>query len=85
MLHVSEYDIKLIYNKNNNRKISNIRRTTSQNLNGSRLVLQLSLPNPLKLGVKTRMKMQLEQRRQVMLQLHLIDQQVYCLMRYVLY
>ena len=38
------------------RKISNIRRTKSQNLNNYRLVLQLSLPNPLKPGVKSRMK-----------------------------
>ena len=34
------------------RKISNIRRTKSQNLNDSRLVLHLSLPNLLKPGVK---------------------------------
>ena len=39
------------------RKISNIRRTKSQNLNVSRLVLQLSLSNPMKPGVKSRMKM----------------------------
>ena len=39
------------------RKVSNIRRTKSQNLNDSRLVLQLSLPNPLKPCVKLRMKM----------------------------
>ena len=32
-------------------KISNISRTESQHLNVSRLVLQLSLPNPLKPGV----------------------------------
>ena len=32
------------------RKISNISRTKSQNLNDSRLVLLLSLPNPLKPG-----------------------------------
>ena len=38
-------------------KISNIRRTKSPNLNVSRLVLQLSLPNPMKPGVKSRMKM----------------------------
>ena len=38
-------------------KISNISGTKSQNLNDSCLVLQLSLPNPLKLGVKSRMKM----------------------------
>ena len=39
------------------RQFSNIRRTQSQNINVSRLVLQLSLPNPLKPGVKLRMKM----------------------------
>ena len=39
------------------RKVSNIKRTKSQNLNDSRLVLQLSLPNRLKPGVKSRMKM----------------------------
>ena len=39
------------------RKISNIRRIKSQNLNVCRLVLQLSLPNPMKPGVKSRMKM----------------------------
>ena len=39
------------------RKISNIRRTKHPNLNVSRLVLQLSLANPLKLGVKSKMKM----------------------------
>ena len=38
-------------------KVSNIRRTKCQNLNDSRLVLQLSVPNPLKQGVKSRMKM----------------------------
>ena len=39
------------------RKVSNIRRTKSQNLNDSCLVLQLSLPNRLKPGVKSIMKM----------------------------
>ena len=39
------------------RKVSNIRRTKSQNLTDSRLVLKLSVPNPLKLGIKSRMKM----------------------------
>ena len=39
------------------RQISNIRRTKSQNLTAYRLVLLLSLPNPLKQGVKLRMKM----------------------------
>ena len=44
-------------NRSNYRKISNIRRTKSPNLNVSRLVFQLSLPNPSKPGVKSRMKM----------------------------
>ena len=48
------------------RQSSSIRRTKSQNL-------KLSLSNPLKPGVKSRMKMLLEQRRQAMLQLHLSD------------
>ena len=37
--------------------ISNIRHAKFQNLNASRLVLHLSLPNPLKPGVKSTMKM----------------------------
>ena len=40
---------------NNDRQLPNIRGTQSQNINVSRLVLQLSLPNPLKPGVKLRM------------------------------
>ena len=39
------------------RQTSNIRRTQYKNLNVSRLVLQLCLPNPLKSGAKSRMKM----------------------------
>ena len=39
------------------RQISNISHTKSQNLNVSRLILQLSLYNILKPGVKSRMKM----------------------------
>ena len=39
------------------RKVSNIRRTKYQNLNDSRLILQLSVPNPLKPSVKSIMKM----------------------------
>ena len=38
------------------REVSNIRRTKSQNVNVSRLIFYLSLPNPLKPGVKSRMK-----------------------------
>ena len=41
----------------NYRQFSNISRTQSPNINVSRLVLQLSLPNPLKPRVKLRMKM----------------------------
>ena len=39
------------------RQISNISRPKSHNLNVSGLVLQMSLPNPLKPDVKTIMKM----------------------------
>ena len=39
------------------REISNKSCTKSHNLNDSRLVLQLSLPDSLKAGVKSRMKM----------------------------
>ena len=39
------------------RKTSSISRIKSQNLNVSRLLLQWPLPNPLKPGVKLRMKM----------------------------
>ena len=39
------------------RQVSNIRHTESQHLKDSRSVLQLSLPNPLKPDVKSRMKM----------------------------
>ena len=39
------------------RQFSNISCTQSQNVNVSHLVLQLSLPNPLKPCVKLRMKM----------------------------
>ena len=60
-------------------KVSNIRLTVCQNLNVSRLGLQLSLRNMLKPSVKWRMKMQLEQRR------HLSDQQFYCLLKCALY
>ena len=60
-------------------------RTESRNLNFPYLVLQLSLLNPLKPGFKSRMKKLLEQRRQAMPQLHLSDQQFYCLLRCDLY
>ena len=55
MINDSGADTRMIHK--NYRKISNISHTKSQNLNVSRLVLQLSLPNPTKPGVKLRMKM----------------------------
>ena len=59
---------------------TNIRRTKSQNLNVSRLVLRFSLPNPALMPcVQSRMKMS------ALLQLHLSDQQLYCLLRGDLY
>ena len=67
------------------RKASNIRHTKYQNLNVFRIVLQLSLRNLLKPGVQWRMMMHLEQRRHAILQLHLSDQQCYCLLRCDLY
>ena len=39
------------------RQVSNINRTKSQHLKDYRTVLRLSLPNPLKPDVKSRMKM----------------------------
>ena len=87
----SEFQPQLVissYNTDSARKdfikhqISNIRHTKSPNLDVSRLILQLFLPKP---GVKSRMKMQLEQCRQMLLQLHLSDQRFYCLLRYILY
>ena len=67
------------------RKISYLRRTKFQNLNASRLGLQLSLCNILTPGVMPIMKMWLEQHRQAMLQLHLSDQQLYCQLGCALY
>ena len=49
-IHLKKYAIKYS-------QISNIRCTKSQNLNVSCLILQLSLRNPLKPGVKSIMKM----------------------------
>ena len=48
----------------------------SLNLSVSRFVLQFSLPNPLKPGIKSRM-MWLEQHLQAVLQLYLSDQLFY--------
>ena len=72
-------------NQNTYRQISYINHTKFQNSKVYRLVWQLSLCNLLKPGVKSRMEMQSEQRRQAMLQLHLSDQQFYCLLRCDLY
>ena len=54
--HINDWFIIIMTFGEIYRKVSNIRRTKSQNLNASRLILQLSLPNPLKPGVKLRMK-----------------------------
>ena len=70
------------------RQFSNIRLTQSPNISVSRLVFLLSLPNPLKPRVKLRSKMRMllrMKRQQAMLQLHMSDQQFYCLLRRVLY
>ena len=66
----------------NYRQVSNISANLKFFLYPRAIVFLL---NPLKPGVKLRMKMQLEQRRQAMLQLHLSYQQFYCLLRYSLY
>ena len=58
-----------IYSQN-----SNITCTKFQNLNVSRFIFHLALPNPSKPGVKSRMKMQFEQRPEAMLQLRPTNQ-----------
>ena len=63
------------------RKTSSISRTKFQNLNVSCILLQLSSLNPLKPGVKLRMK----ERLSTLFQLHLNYQQLYCLLRCDLY
>ena len=55
--HLRSVSARLGHFHSRYRKISNIRCTKSPNLNVSRLVLQLPLPNPMKLGFKSRMKM----------------------------
>ena len=59
--------------KSNYHQTSNTRHSISKQLNVSCLILQLSLPNPLKTSVKSRMKMQLMQHRQAMLRLTKIN------------
>ena len=58
------------------RQISNISRTKTHNLNVPRPVLRLCLSNPLKPGVLS---------WKAMLQLHLSDQELYCLLMCHLY
>ena len=70
----------LLFKLKYHRQISNIRHIKSQNLNASRLVLQLPLRKQLKPGVKSRMTVYLKQRRQAMLQLQLNDA-LYCVLR----
>ena len=69
----SNVQLKISLLKYMYRQVSNIRRTKSQHLKDSRTVLRLSLPNPLKPDVKSRML--------ALLQLHLSDPQCYCLLR----
>ena len=64
------------------RQIYNIMDIKSQNLNILRPVLLLSLLSPFKIGVKSTMKVYLEQRWQAMLQQHLSDKQFYYLLRW---
>ena len=52
-IHIKPFYVEMQFLQTDNyRKLSNIRRTKSQNLNDSRLVLHLSSPNLLKPGVK---------------------------------
>ena len=51
------WECALFVVSNDYRQVSNIRRTKYQHLKDSRTVLRLSLPNPLKPDVKSRMKM----------------------------
>ena len=69
------------------RKTSNIRCTKSKNSNPSRIGLLWSFCHIWSqvLSEEWRCSWSLEQRRQAMLQLHLIDQQFNCLQRCVLY
>ena len=68
-------------------QISNISRTKSQNIKriSSRLAVGCPMPNPLKTGNKSKIKMLLEQRRQAIFQLHLSDRQFYGQLRCGLY
>ena len=61
LLQVKEFNLQFadgqLFDISIYRKVSNIRRTKCQNLNDSRLVLQLSVPNPLTPSVKSIMKL----------------------------
>ena len=78
-------DCAMLVMNHNYCKIYSISRAKSQSLNVSCILLQLSSLNPLKPGVKLRMKRSLEQHRQALLQLLLSYQQFYCLLRCDLY
>ena len=67
------------------RQTSSVSRTKFKNLNVSHLAMQFLLHNPLKPGGESGMNMQLGQHRQAMLQLHLSNQTLYCLLRCGLY
>ena len=69
-------DVVMCLQRNKYCKTSSINRTKSPKPHGSRLVLQLSLLDPLTSEAESRMKMLLEKHRQAMLQLRLSDQQV---------
>ena len=64
MADIFPYDVTVMNDDNDitlhrevPRQVSNIRRTKSQHLKDSCTLLRLSLPNPLKPDVKSRMKM----------------------------
>ena len=56
-IHIGDVKSNKLLFKSIYRKTSDISRPQSKNLNVSRIVLQLSSPNPLKPGVKSGMKM----------------------------
>ena len=76
-LHKNTY---IVYRQN-----SDISRIKSTNLMFVVSSCGCLCPINMKPRVKSRMKMQLEQRRQAMLQLHLINRQFHCLLRCNLY
>ena len=71
---VSKLNSQVMASKSTYLHISNIMRTQLENVIVFRYALQLPLCILLHPGVKSKMKMYLEQRRQAMLRLHLSDQ-----------